>query len=108
GAVFMDGGYRPACEFVLKCFGDALDEFGAQPPNLENPKGELQEMLQSRSNVAPRYEVTAVSGPDHDRSFECAVSHEGKELGRGRGKSKRTAESEAALAALPALKVPQA
>jgi dsRNA-specific ribonuclease len=32
--------------------------------------------------------------------FECIVQHEGVELARGRGKSKKAAESDAALAAL--------
>ena len=99
GAIFLDGGYEAAREFVLRCFRDSFGEFIALP-NLSNPKGELQEMLQSKSNEAPRYEVTSASGPDHDRQFECAVLHEGRELGRGHGKSKRIAESEAALAAL--------
>ena len=103
GAIFMDGGYAPACKFVLRCFRDAFGEFKAIP-NLHNPKGELQEMLQSRSSVPPRYEITSSSGPDHDRNFECAVFHEGRELGRGAGKSKRAAESEAALAALLTLR----
>ena len=103
GAIFLDGGFDAARGFVLGCFRDAFGEFTA-PPNLSNPKGELQEMLQASSSEAPRYEVTASSGPDHDRSFECAVSHEGRELGRGRGKSKRAAEGEAALAALRTLK----
>ena len=103
GAIFLDGGFEAARAFVLGCFRDAFGEFTA-PPNLSNPKGELQEMLQASSSEAPRYEVTASSGPDHDRSFECAVSHEGRELGRGRGKSKRAAEGEAALAALRTLK----
>ena len=103
GAIFLDGGYEAAREFVLRCFRDSFGEFIALP-NLSNPKGELQEMLQVKSNEAPRYEVTAASGPDHDRQFECAVRHEGRELGRGRGKSKRHAESEAALAAMVALK----
>jgi ribonuclease-3 len=103
GAIFLDGGFDAAREFVLRCFRDAFGEFTA-PPNLSNPKGELQEMLQARSSEAPRYEVTASSGPDHDRSFECAVFHEGRELGRGRGKSKRTAEGEAALTALLTLR----
>ena len=35
--------------------------------------------------------------------FECAVFHDGKELGRGRGKSKKAAESEAAHSALRSL-----
>jgi ribonuclease III len=103
GAIFIDGGFDVAREFVLRCFRDAFGEFTA-PPNLSNPKGELQEMLQTRSSEAPRYEITASSGPDHDRSFECAVLHEGRELGRGRGKSKRAAEGEAALAALQTIK----
>jgi dsRNA-specific ribonuclease len=36
--------------------------------------------------------------------FECTVQHEGIELARGRGKSKKAAESEAALAALEKLR----
>jgi ribonuclease-3 len=103
GAIFMDGGFEAAQAFVLQCFRDSFGEFTA-PPNLSNPKGELQEMLQSRSGEAPRYEMMSASGPDHDRSFECAVLHEGRELARGRGKSKRAAEGQAALAALQALK----
>ncbi len=102
GAIFLDGGYDAARDFVLRCFRDSFGEFTALP-NLSNPKGELQEKLQARSNEAPHYQITLSSGPDHDRSFECAVFHEGRELGRGRGKSKRAAQSEAALAALLAL-----
>lgn len=99
GAVFLDGGHEVARDFILRRFGDA---FGAlnQSPHIENPKGELQELLQSKSTEAPGYEMTATSGPDHDRHFECAVFHLGAELGRGMGKSKKEAEGQAALAAL--------
>ena len=78
------------------------EEFGELEviPNLENPKGELQEILQASSIEAPQYQLESVSGPDHDRLFECAVYHQGAELGRGKGKSKKEAESQAALAAL--------
>jgi ribonuclease-3 len=106
GAVFVDGGFEAARDFVLRCFRDSFGEF-TTPPNLSNPKGELQEMLQTRSSEAPRYEILSASGPDHDRNFECAVYHESRELGRGRGKSKRSAESAAALAALAELKKEQ-
>jgi ribonuclease-3 len=107
GAIFMDGGYAPAREFILRCFRDAFGEL-TEIPNLENPKGELQELLQTGCSEAPLYELTHASGPDHDREFECAVLHRGKELGRGRGKSKKEAESQAALAALRALRERQA
>lgn len=99
GAIFLDGGYHAAEEFILRCFRDAFGELN-EIPNLDNPKGELQELLQAKSTEAPQYEMTFVSGPDHDRVFECAVFHQGVELGRGRGKSKKEAESQAALGAL--------
>ncbi len=103
GAVFLDGGFDAAKMFVLRSFREAFGEL-TSIPTLENPKGELQEILQSRSTDAPQYVVAGESGPDHDRDFECVVIHGGVELGRGRGKSKKAAESEAALAALRVLK----
>lgn len=99
GAIFLDGGYDAAGEFVLRCFRDAFGELTVIP-NLENPKGELQELIQANSPDAPEYELISVSGPDHDRDFECVVRHAGIELGRGKGKSKKLAESEAASVAL--------
>jgi len=99
GAMFLDGGYEAARGFILRCFRDAFGEL-TKVPNLENPKGELQELLQARSTEAPRYEMTLATGPDHDRVFECAVFHQDVELGRGSGKSKKEAESQAAFAAL--------
>lgn len=99
GAIFLDGGYATAREFILRCFRDAFGELN-EIPNLDNPKGELQEWLQSKSSDAPRYEMTLATGPDHNRVFECAVFHQGAELGRGSGKSKKEAESRAALAAM--------
>ena len=106
GAIFVDGGFAAAEQFVKNHFHEAYDEAPAIPI-LENPKGELQEFLQARSAEAPVYNVVSASGPDHDRVFECTVQHEGKELARGRGKSKKEAESGAALAALNQLRETQ-
>jgi ribonuclease-3 len=103
GAIFLDGGFEAAREFILREFAEAFGELSALP-FIENPKGELQELLQTRSPLAPEYVTVQVSGTDHDPLFECAVHHEGVELARGRGKSKKSAESEAALAALQKLK----
>ncbi len=103
GAIFLDGGYAAAREFILEEFQFTFGEL-AVIPILENPKGELQELLQTTSSEAPRYHVVSTSGPDHDRMFECTVHHGSAELARGRGKSKKAAESEAALAALKILK----
>jgi ribonuclease-3 len=103
GAVFLDGGFEVSRDFILRQFADAFGELSAIPI-LENPKGELQELLQSFSSEAPRYHVVSATGPDHDRVFECTVHHCGVELARGQGKSKKAAESEAALAALATLR----
>jgi ribonuclease-3 len=103
GAIFLDGGLPAAQNFVERHFHEAYGELPAIPI-LENPKGELQELLQARSSQAPEYRVVSTSGPDHDRVFECTVLHEGRELARGSGKSKKDAESEAARKALENLK----
>jgi len=103
GAIFMDGGYDAASEFILREFQAAFGELKVIPI-LENPKGELQELLQAKSAEAPEYRVVSASGPDHDRLFECTVHHAGVELAHGLGKSKKAAESEAALAALKKLR----
>jgi len=103
GAIFLDGGFDTARDFILRQFREEFGELEVIP-NLENPKGELQEILQSNSTEAPQYQLESVTGPDHDRLFESSVYHRGVELGRGKGKSKKDSESQAALAALDQLR----
>jgi ribonuclease-3 len=103
GAIYLDGGLETARMVIL---GQFQDVFGGLDvlPNLENPKGELQEWLQAESSASPEYRLESVTGPDHDRRFECIVIHGGMELGRGTGKSKKDAESAAAVVALQRLR----
>jgi ribonuclease-3 len=103
GAIFLDGGFEIARDFIPREFKTSFGELTVIP-TLDNPKGELQEFLQAGSAEAPRYHVASATGPDHDRVFECTVHHRGIELARGQGKSKKAAESEAALAALNRLR----
>ena len=103
GAIFLDGGFDAAREFILREFAADIRELDL-PAGIENPKGELQEWLQAKSPVAPQYQVVSAEGPDHDRVFVCAVHHAGVELASGSGKSKKAAESDAALAALKKLR----
>lgn len=106
GAIFIDDGFEAARKFILERFGELLQEAQVIPA-LENPKGDLQELLQAESSERPEYRVVSATGPDHDRMFECTVHHGGVELARGWGKSKKTAQSEAALAALKHLREKQ-
>ena len=103
GAIFLDGGFDAARDFILRDFAADFGELDLLA-GIENPKGELQELLQSKSPVAPLYQLISADGPDHDRQFECAVLHDGVELAHGRGKSKKAAESDAAMTALKKLR----
>jgi ribonuclease-3 len=103
GAIYLDAGFEAARDFILREFKDEYGEFEALP-SLLNPKGELQELVQARSTDPIVYRVESVTGPDHARNFEVSVSHQGNELGRGAGSSKKEAESLAAQAALDALR----
>ncbi len=103
GAIYLDAGLAAAREFVLREFAADIAEL-AVPTGIENPKGELQELLQASSPTAPVYQTISAEGPDHDRQFVCAVWHADAELARGSGKSKRAAESDAAAAALKKLR----
>ena len=98
-ALFLDGGLAAAKNFIHRLFAEEL----ADPSHIQvikNPKGELQENLQCGNEDLPSYKLLNASGPPHNRQFEVAVFHAGCELGRGRGSSKKEAESGAAAAAL--------
>ena len=103
GAIYLDAGLAVVRDVILREFEPALGGLETLP-GIDNPKGELQELLQAKSASAPEYLVVSATGPDHDRVFECTVQHGGIELARGTGRSKKAAESEAALAALKKLR----
>jgi ribonuclease-3 len=105
GAVYLDGGLEPVRRFIQNRFQQALDSLEVAPP-MDNPKGELQERLQAEAAEPPHYRLESSSGPDHDRRFVSAVYHQGRQLGRGEGRSKKEAETAAAVAALAALQPP--
>jgi len=105
GAVYLDGGVRAARKFILTQFAEEFSNIKQTTPR-QNPKGRLQELLQSHSPSGPIYRVVHESGPDHSKYFEVMVEWEGREIGRGQGASKKQAETiaaESALAALPAV-----
>jgi ribonuclease-3 len=97
-AAYLDGGLevaRHACERVVAAELASL-ELGAA----RDPKSELQERVQALGGDAPVYEVVESGGPAHDRWFEVCVRIAGREVARGRGRSKRQAEFAAAADAL--------
>jgi len=103
GAIYLDGGLTPAISFVTPLFETLCQNPDELLPTL-NPKGMLQELSQQHFATKPQYQVTIISGPDHDRQFTVEVSIIDKILGTGTATSRKSAESMAAAAALSSLK----
>jgi ribonuclease-3 len=101
GGIYLDGGLGAARIFILRVAAADLATVAAEPEEI-NPKGKLQELLQSRAPSAPVYELLEESGPEHLKHFRCCVCWEGLNLGEGEGRSKKEAEVAAAEAALEA------
>jgi ribonuclease-3 len=76
-----------------------LEQLAETPVDI-NPKGQLQELLQSISPRSPVYELVSQSGPEHEKTFVSQVVWEGIVLGQGMGRSKKQAETVAALEAM--------
>lgn len=105
GAVFVDGGFAPACEVVRSLFGDVIAATETEQYS-KDAKTELQEWLQARRFPVPAYRIVGTRGQAHAQTFdvECAVATLGL-AEHGEGKSRRAAEQEAARRMLEALKV---
>lgn len=100
GAVYLDGGFEAAHALILRLFQERLVKLSPVKV-LKDPKTRLQEHLQSRHMPLPNYEVTHVSGQDHDQTFRVLCQVEGlEETTEGEGNSRRKAEQDAASKAL--------
>jgi ribonuclease-3 len=99
GAIYLDGGLDSAREFILTQAHSDLAQLAEEPIEI-NPKGQLQELLQSISPRSPVYELISQSGPEHEKTFVVQAVWEGIVLGQGSGRSKKQAETAAALEAM--------
>ena len=99
-AVYLDAGYDATRRFVLSAMSDEIESACRADWRPDNPKADLQELLQGRGKPTPTYRVVASSGPAHQPEFKVEVAVDGDVLGAGMGRSKNAAETEAARAAL--------
>lgn len=95
-AIYLDGGIDEARKFVLR-FVERLSE---KHGSFKDYKTTLQEIVQKNPEETLEYIIVDESGPDHDKSFEVEVHLNSNVIGRGKGKSKKNAEQEAAREAL--------
>jgi len=93
GAVFLDGGYAAAAQFVERNWTERMHK--PRRP-LRDPKTVLQEWAQGKGLPTPVYREVERTGPHHDPQFRVAVDLPGLEPAEGVGGSKRAAEKVAA------------
>ena len=97
GAAYMDAGYDAALAIVRRLLGETIATAASAGDFGKDAKTALQEWLQARRIAVPNYRIVATRGQAHAQTFEveCAVpALDVAELGEGR--SRRTAEQEAA------------
>jgi ribonuclease-3 len=103
GALYLDLGWTATRDWLVRLAAPELDDdvpIGA----LKSPKSRLQEHTQRTTGGRPSYQLLDATGPDHEKLFQIEVSVDGVVLGRGRGSSRRIAETEAAAQALESLR----
>lgn len=99
GAVYLENGLQAARALITRLFATQLAEL--QPDaELKDSKTRLQELLQSRGEALPAYELDSAVGEPHDQTFSvrCVVRRiDGRCFeSAGIGSSRRRAEQEAA------------
>jgi len=97
GALYLDGGLKPAREFIERHWRARMLDGGAARPDA---KTALQEWAQGRGLSTPGYAIVRRSGPEHAPRFVCEVKVEGLKPATGEGGSRREAEQKAAGALL--------
>ena len=99
GAVYIDGGFASAKEFVHQFVLNDLEH----KKLFYDSKAILQEIVQANFAEGVSYHLVGEEGPDHDKSFQAVVKIGEEEYGSGKGRTKKAAEQKAAYQAILAL-----
>ncbi|HIE65586.1 MAG: ribonuclease III [Nitrospira sp.] len=102
-AIYLDKGFTPVREVVLKQFEQCLKEVTLSK-FASDYKTELQEQCQKRFGTLPVYAVVQETGPDHQKRFEIEIRINDAAYGLSSGNSKKEAEQGAAKIALEKLR----
>ncbi|NTS76422.1 ribonuclease III [Catenovulum sp. SM1970] len=96
GAIYLDSDMVQTKQKILDWYQEKLATI--QPgQSQKDSKTQLQEWLQQRKHALPVYEVTQITGQEHNQTFtvSCSVDDLGHKV-QAKGTSRRKAEQEAA------------
>jgi len=96
GAIYLDGGLEEARIFVESTLLKDVEKRKL----FVDSKTHLQEIIQKNSDQSVEYLIVSEKGPDHSKLFEVIAVHQGETIGHGFGRSKKSAEQEAAFDAI--------
>ena len=96
GAVYLDGGFTSAKEFIHRFILTDLEN----KKLFYDSKTILQEIVQAGKKGDITYRLVREEGPDHNKSFEVQVMIGGTPYGEGKGRTKKSAEQQAAYQAI--------
>lgn len=100
GAMYLDGGLKAAHDFIYRFVLSDLEN----KILFYDSKTVLQEMIQTMPEAVFEYVLTGEEGPDHDKEFLVDAVLDGKLIGKGKGRTKKAAEQQAAYEAILALR----
>ncbi len=96
-AIYIDGGRAAAEAFLYPLLIPQIKKHAGKTTDY---KSLLQQFIQKEPGERVEYELTGEEGPSHNKTFYVCVKYQNNVVGRGSGKSKRSAEQEAAHDAL--------
>lgn len=102
GAVYLDAGFNEAREFVLRMLSGKLED-AILSGGVVDYKSDLQEISQMKFGVLPEYFLVRQKGEEHRKTFVYEVHIAGQCYGKGTGRSKKEAQTEAARKGVSAL-----
>jgi ribonuclease-3 len=98
-ALFLEHGFHKIEAAIVEAFSGRIEY--ALTTHVDY-KTELQEAL-ARRGTSVSYSVLSAEGAPHDRTFTCAATVDGDQVGVGEGRSKKAAEQAAAQEVLAKL-----
>ena len=102
-ALYFDAGLEEAERFIVENLKDEI-EVASKHVGEKDYKTVLQEILQQHGEVKIEYDIIKEEGPDHDKTFTAQIKYNDKPLTIGIGKTKKSAQMEAAKKAIEEIK----
>lgn len=99
GAIYLVHGYETAEKFIKKFILVKLDNIIENGSHID-AKSRFQEIAQEKEGFTPFYKVISEEGPDHNKKFTMGAHIDKELIAKGVGKSKQSAEEDAAYNAL--------